>query len=261
MKNLRWVRLVFSLLILGVLAGMIPLYSEAQAFTVASRPHLYIEVYIGTSTTPAVPRQEIALGNAVSCTTTAQNYCYPLTTAAYNNGGLNYGLVGHQFRIADHTASNPARVNINDKPTISNTNPSDTIIVTGMKLIPTTSWSQYDVVTVKLIVTNKFDAQPNPPANGTSGYYPFGMSVGGTYNTTPSPAGNYYQMYGRGIFTGTLLTGPWTNIENVDNPHADFAITRGQSDTRCDGPPSAFSGNQVSIVPVHRRLRFRGITF
>jgi hypothetical protein len=116
-----------------------------------------------------------------------------------------------------------------------------------MKLLPTTTWSQYDAVTVKLIVTNKFDAQPNPVANGTSSFYPFGMSVGGTYNTSPSPAGNFYQMYGRGIFTGTLLTGPWTNIQNVDNPHADFAITRGQSDTRCYGTPLPSPGTKYPL--------------
>jgi hypothetical protein len=250
LKYLQRAGLVFVLLIGGVVAGMIPLYSEAQAFTVASTPHLYIEVYLGTSTTPAVPRQEIALGNAVSCATTAQNYCYPLTTAAYNNtvNSVNqfYGPVGHKFQIADHTASNPARVNINDKQTVSNSNPSDIIIVTGMKLLPTTTWGQYDVVTVKLIVTNKFDAQPNPVANGTSSFYAFGMSVGGTYNTSPSPAGNFYQMYGRAVFTGTLLTGPWTNLQNVDNPHADFSITRGASDPRCAGTPL---GQIVNGIP------------
>ena len=245
MRSLQRAGLVSILMIVGVLAGMIPLYSEAQA---SSTPHLYIEVYLGTSTTPAIPRQEIFLGSPVSCTSTAYNYCFPLTTAAYNNGGLNYGPAGHAFRIEDYVAiTNPARVNINDKQTISSSNPADTITVTGMKLLPTTTWSQYDVVTVKLIVTHKFDAQPNGVANGTSSFYPFGMSVGGQYNTSPSPAGNFYQMYGRGIFTGTSLTTPWTNLENVDNPHADFSITRGQADSRCYGTPLPSPGTKYPL--------------
>ena len=130
-----------------------------------------------------------------------------------------------------------------------------------MKLIPTTSWSQYDVVTVKLIVTNKFDAQPNPPANGTSGYYPFGMSVGGRI----IPPHLLLVIITRcteeesSLELCLLAHGPI--LENVDNPHADFAITRGAVRYALLRVAASFSGNQVSIVPVHRRLRFPGITF
>ena len=237
MKSLRWVGLLFSLLIVGVLGGlMAPLPSNAQ--TVASRPQLYIEVYLGTSTTPAVPRQQISLGNPVTCPSGGPNYCYPLTTAAYNNSGLNYGPTNRQFRIENFSSTNLARVNITDKATSSSTSPADVIVVTGLKLVPivtTAGWPSTDKVTVRLIVRNKFDSQPNPPANGTSSFYPFGMSVGGMYQTSPSPAGNFYQMYGVGTFitnsNGTVPSGQPKKLSNDQNTDADF-IPSGV-DSRC----------------------------
>ena len=223
---------------------MAPLPSEAQTPN-ASRPHLYIEVYLGTATTPAVPRQEIFLSNTlVTCPSGGPNYCYALTTAAYNNGGLNYGPTNRQFRIENFSSTALARMNISDRNTSSNTSPADVIVVTGMKLVPivtTNGWGSSVGVVVKLIVTNKFDAQPSPPANGTSSFYPFGMSVGGMYQTSPSPAGNYYQMYGTGTFVTTgsppePASGQPKNLANDSNTHADF--TPVGIDSRCSDGPS-----------------------
>ncbi|TKB79445.1 MAG: hypothetical protein E8D42_08630 [Nitrospira sp.] len=122
-----------------------------------------------------------------------------------------------------------------------------------MKLVPATTWSSLDKVIVKLIVKQKFDAQPNPAADGLTKFFPFGISVGGTYATNPSPAGNYYQMYGTGIFE-TVATSPFgpasgqpKNIANNFNPHADFTPASGTADTKCYGTPLSAGGNKYPM--------------
>jgi hypothetical protein len=155
--------------------------------------------------------------------------------------------------IQNYSGTAFARVNVNDVPTSSNTNPSDVIVVTGMKVVPATTWVSTDNVMVKLIVKNKFDAQPNPAANGSTSFYPFGMSVGGTMATSPTPAGDYYQMYGTGVFE-TVATSPFgpatgqpKNIANNFNPHADFTPTAGSADTRCYGNPISAGGTKYPM--------------
>ena len=232
-----------TMLLIAAVCGevMAPMSSEAQIPN-ASRPTLTIQVTFGTSTTS----QNIPINpTPVTCSSIQFNYCYELAASAYTTF---YGPVGHQFSVQNYSGTALVRVNVNDVPTSSNTNPSDVIIVTGLKLVPATSWSSLDNVIIKLIVKQKFDAQPNSAADGVTKFYPFGISVGGTFATNPSPAGNYYQMYGTGIFetNGTSPFGPASgqpkNIANQFNPHADFTPASGTADTKCYGVPLSSAG-------------------
>lgn len=251
MRHHRWLQsigLTALLLGTGMIGGLVaPPSAEAQVRN-ASRPTLTIEViFNGTSggiqNIPVNP-------TPVACSSTAFNYCYALSASAYTTF---YGPTGHQFQVQNYSGSVPVQINVADFPTSGTSNPADVIIVTGMKLVPATTWGSLDNVILKLTVRNKFDAQPNPPANGSSSFYPFGMSVGGLFNTIPSPAGNFYQMYGRGTFE-TVATSPFgpaagqpKNIANQFNPHADFNVTQGTSDSRCYGTPLSAGGTKYPL--------------
>lgn len=246
-KWLQCIRLITLLLGAEVIVGFIePPPSDAQR--VASRPTLQIEVIFNGVSNGI---QTIPINSTpVTCSSTAFNYCYALGPAAYTTF---YGPVGHQFSVQDYSGTVPARVNVNDVATSSNTNPADVLILTGIKLVPATTWSSTDRVIVKLIIKNKFDAQPNPPANGSTIFFPFGMSVGGTFTTSPSPAGNIYQMYGTGVFE-TVATSPFgpapgqpKNIANQFNPHADFSVTQGTADNRCYGTALSSGGTKYPM--------------
>ncbi|MBH0179705.1 MAG: hypothetical protein HP491_18040 [Nitrospira sp.] len=241
--------LAVMLLVSGVLGElMAPMTSDAQT-PAASRPTLTIEVTFNNISNGIQPI--LVNPTLVACPlNSAFNYCYGLDATALTSF---YGPVGHQFNIQNYSGTAPVRINVVDLPTSGNTNPADTIVLTGMKLVPITSWGSTDNVVVKLTVTNKFDAQPNPPANGSTSFYPFGMSVGGTFATNPSPAGNVYQMYGTGIFetNGTAPFGPATgqpkNIANQFNPHANFNVTPGTADTKCYGTPLSAGGTKYPL--------------
>ena len=235
MRSLRGVGVLFSLLIVGVLGGLLaPLPSEAVN---ATTPTITITVdSMSGSTILATDIETFTLGNglnsptATSCPAGGPNYCYPLVTFESNATKGAVGPANRQFKVM-HATNQIAKLNISDYKTVSNTNPSDTIVLTGVQFVPIVTaagWPTTAKVRLTVTVRNKFDAQPNPPANGTTSFYPFGMTIGGFFGSSPSPIGDISQIYGKGTLvttaTGLPGTGQPKSIYN-NNTHYDADLT------------------------------------
>jgi hypothetical protein len=218
MRSLRWVGFVFSLLIVGVLGGLIaPLPSDAVN---ATPPVIKIEVKQGTSSTGQVDLQ-YRLATHVDSTcpaptpdgTWGPNYCYKIITPqAFTTPN------GYQVQIQDVDAQvGKAQLQISDFKSIPGQSPQDGMKLSGIKIVPvaTPTWNADSSVEVKVIITatNKFDAQPNPPATAalarrlpwtinTAGYWEALQSA--LVNT--SPVGDIFELFGEGTFVtaGTL---------------------------------------------------------
>jgi hypothetical protein len=236
MRSLRGVGVLFSLLIVGVLGGlMAPLPSEAVN---ATTPTITITVdSMSGSTVLATDTETFTLNDglnpptATSCPAGGPNYCYPLVTFESNPTKSTVGPVNRQFKVM-HAPNQTAKLNISDYKTVSNTNPSDTMVLTGVQFVPIVTaagWLPTAKVRLTVTVQNKFDAQPNPQADGTASFYPFGMTIGGFFGSSPSPIGDISQMYAFGTFVtagvGNISTaGQPKNISNSNNNDANLTV-------------------------------------
>jgi hypothetical protein len=227
MKHFRDIGLATSLAIGGVLGGLVAPVSSGAVD--ATRPEITIKVEsLGVIKASATSTVTLLNPTSQTCPPGGPNYCYPLETFEVNPSKL-YGPANRQFKVM-HAPNQTAKLNISDYPTVNNTSPSDTMVLTGVQFVPIVTaagWPSNEKVILTITVKNKFDAQPNPSANGTTTFYPFGMTVGGYFSSSPSPIGNISQMWGKGIFVtnaGSPATGQPKNISNSNNPDADTTV-------------------------------------
>lgn len=138
MKYLRWIGLMSSLLIVGVLGGlMAPLPSNAAP---ASRaPTVTLQMDAGATLTINTTLSTCLSGD----TTLGYNYCYSVPT------GQLVGTSPKQFRV--ETNGTP-RVRIADK------NGTDKMSLTGVRFVPVGSWLRTEIHTLTLKVKHTFDA-------------------------------------------------------------------------------------------------------
>jgi hypothetical protein len=237
MRSLRWLGLVFSLLIVGVLGGlMAPPPSDAANATI---PTITIKVTAsGTTTTNTIPLYAATNTTFSTCTTTGYNYCFGLHTYE-NDTTMQFGPSNRQFRVRIYPNAK-AQLQIADFPGTVTTQPLDKMVLTGVKFVavcpvssatepcPSTNWPQTEKVTVTIIVNHKFDAQPNTAANGTSSFYLYGITAGGYMATPLTAVGTIAQIYAKGTFVtdslGNPASGQPKNVSNDQNPDADLTV-------------------------------------
>jgi hypothetical protein len=173
MKILRWLALVYSLLIGGILIAPVP----AEAV-----PTLTISVDFAAPET-------VSLAGSGTCPMPAgYTACYRIdTTGSYGSGS---------FTLVDVSLTNPARVLIAD--TTGAGNSLDLFTLTGVKFVPSSGLTGQH--TVQAVLMNTFDAAPNPAGN-----YLFAMRTGGYF--VASAGGNNLlntvSLSGLGDFSGS----------------------------------------------------------
>ena len=237
MKYLRHFGLASSLVIGGVLAGMMaPLPSEARTTLVTISVDASSVTASGWSggsaiTTATIPFDYVTgsgIANGVTCPAgdaTNYNICYKITTfgeivgvAAANNtlyGPTNTDATkSRQFKIMNAVGTDlvtqDARLLIQD---CNGGGCLEKMVLTGLKIVPSsTTW---DASRVKVTITfqNTFDFLPNDTTDGTAASsYRFGLSIVGVFKDTavPStctlqstlgcPVNDEMHMYGTGLF-------------------------------------------------------------
>jgi hypothetical protein len=216
MRSIRWVGLVYCLVIVGVLGGlMAPLPSQADP----PMPTLTIDgvtinnlIYYGdgcgTGTTPAA-RQAAPFDTAYNACWSIPNasggvlFISPslVTTEAQRTGGR---LVG-QWYISSYSSTNKARVLIYDVSSGSN---PDGMKLSGTSITPTAGGAATRITDVILI--NTFN---QPDGGNLKGNYSWAMSQGGHIDPFP----NTETMVGSGVrLSGTIQKVDNTNIGNGD---------------------------------------------
>jgi hypothetical protein len=219
MRYLRWVGLVFSLLIVGVLGGLIaPLSSEAVTIG-PTAPTLSIKVEtvgLGSSGPEAITLTTV--GEPVRCTgagtpEAAYNYCYRITTydvdgKLYGPGGVN-DANARKFKVMN-APDQTAKLLIFDGSL-------DLFTLTGVQFVPcvvaaddpnsgsprcnATSWpSDPNKVTLTISMTNTFNITASGITNGSTSVYRFGLKIAGKMATSPNPIDDTVQMTGTGNF-------------------------------------------------------------
>lgn len=187
MKYLRWVGLMPSLLIVGLLGGLlVPVTSESAP--ASSPPTFTIQLDSGTVVT---------INTTLSSTcVTGYNYCYSIPT-----GQVVTGTNGRQYRL---DANGTPRVRIADK------NGLDKMSPTGFKLVPVGSWPNTEVHTLTLKVKHTFNATTDGPTGPTinqtnAGNTTWALRSAGEFNANAGsdPVGNQVTLTGTGIFSGT----------------------------------------------------------
>ena len=191
MRSLRWVGLVFSLLIVGVLGGlMAPLPSEANP------PTLTLQADNGDPVN--------ILGASTSCPS-GYNQCYRVNFSAANANGSN----SRSFNvfIAPGTSSTSSKLRIND------TASQDALKLTEVKFAPTSTsdWPNTESHVLRIVMTNTFNT-----SNG-AGNYVFALRSGGYLQAggTVSPIYTQYDFLtftGTGTFSPTLVNVPLLNV-------------------------------------------------
>jgi hypothetical protein len=187
MKYLRWVGLMPSLLIVGMLGGLLaPLPSEAAP--ASSPPTIMLQMDGGTV-------QTITTTLSSTCDAT-YNYCYSIPT-----GRVVTGTNGRQYRL---DANGTPRVRIADK------NGLDKMSPTGFKLVPVGSWPNTEVHTLTLSVKHTFNATTDGPTGGTinatnAGLTTWALRSAGEFNANSGsdPVNNKVTLTGTGIFSGS----------------------------------------------------------
>ena len=185
MKTLRWLALVYSLLIVGILIA--PVSSEAA-------PTLTISVDFASPVS-------ISLGGVGTCPMPAgYTACYLIDTSVSNGGP--FGVAPNTFTLQNVSSTNPARVLIAD--TTGAGNSLDLFTLTGVKFVPGSTFDSNQHV-VQVFLTNMFDAAPNPVGN-----YLFAMRTGGYF--VASAGGNNLlntaSLSGLGDFGGGTVSVP-----------------------------------------------------
>jgi hypothetical protein len=180
MKYLQRVGLLSSLLIVGVLGGlMAPVYSEAGTAT------LRLQVDSGNSV-------DILTGSTATCPT-GYNKCYTVTSTPIAFGNNSRGF---KVLLMNDIAS------------------QDAFKLTGVQFVPTStsSWPNTESHVLKIVMTNTFDAAPN-----TAGNYVFALRTGGYLQAggTVSPLYTQYDFVrfeGTGTFSPSLVNKPILNV-------------------------------------------------
>lgn len=242
MRNLRWVGLLFSLLIVAVVGGlMAPMPSEAGTPTLT----LQVDKGVGGATTATS-----ILGAQVTCAT-GFTLCYAINTSAIATGNK-----GKSFRAATITGASP-RLNIADVTS------GDKMSVTGVQFIPTstTNFPLDEVHYLEIVATHTYDAAfttkvttGNTPSAQS---YTFGLHWGGYTQAGPLPVlpnsskGNLVQMKGEGKFTSATTL---TRLFNTSNPlpiAVPLNATKNDmyQDVGNDIAKASFLEDQVSTFP------------
>lgn len=183
MRSLRWVGLVFSLLIVGVLGGlMAALPSEAA-------PTLTIDgVNVGLT--------------QITCADTGYNSCWSLNGTSPRTIGV--------WKVGDASATNKARVLIND---VSTAGSVDTMKLTGVTFTPVVAAG---TKVTNAVVTNLY----NQTAGGNpAGSFSWAMSQGGYFDppSNENVVGNRLKLTGTstvgalGVLDTLTLTSPTIN--------------------------------------------------
>jgi len=231
MRSLLWVGLVCSLLIVGALGGLIaPPPSDAANATL---PTISITVKLSNGTTTT---NQLTLLSPVTCPAGGPNYCYPIVTYDTDVSKI-YGPPNRQFKVLNVPNTPGARLNISDYGNTLTTVPSDAMVLTGVQFVPLVTaagWPTNETVYLTITVHNKFDAQPNPQANGTSTFYPYGMTIGGNFASGGSPIGDISQLWGTGIFvTGTGSVPAGTQPRNISNTNTNYDANKTVNSFAC----------------------------
>jgi len=219
MRHLRWVRLVFSLLIVGVLGGlMAPLPSEAvidPTLTFAVDSTAPVDVHLSSGC--AIPAGYRA--------------CYTVTTGGVfsgtgPNGDTQSFSIGPylsgvpQVLVADSDGSGLDSVTLTSVEFFPCVSPCTTKLAyygTGLADVKNkganTAANKYGYThTLTLVLTHKFDAVSNPVTSGSSNRYAFALRTSGQFTPSVNASGDYAKLTGVGIFgsetTQTPLLGP-----------------------------------------------------
>jgi hypothetical protein len=209
MNYLRWVGLMPSLLIVGVLEGLFaPLLSEAAP--ASSPPTITLQLDSGTV-------QTITTALSSTCDAT-YNYCYSIPT-----GRVVTGTNGRQYRL---DANGTPRVRIADK------NGLDKMSPTGFKLVPVGSWSNTEVHTLTLTVRHTFNATTDGPTGATinqtnAGLTTWALRSAGEFNAISGsdPVNNRVTLTGTGIFSGTTSVNILSTSGTKNRNPLTFTIT------------------------------------
>jgi len=190
MKYLRWVGLMPSLPIVGLLGGLLaPLPMEAAA---PSTPTVTLKmdsgptITIGT-TLSSCPAGDITLG---------YNYCYAVAT------GQTVGTAPKQFQVQ---ANGTPRLRIADK------NGQDKMSLTGVKFVPVGSWPNTESHTLTLTVSGTLNATTDGVSGPTintnnAGIYKWALRSAGEFNANSGSdaVGNSVVLTGKGTFSPTI---------------------------------------------------------
>ncbi|MEI8014862.1 MAG: hypothetical protein WCH20_08495 [Nitrospira sp.] len=188
MRYIGWVGFVPSLLMVGVLGGlMAPPPSEAMTITIDG-------LDVTGSVTP------------YTCET-GYSSCWYITTAI--NTPLTIAGTNDTWKVADVSTTNRARVRINDVGGTPATN-VDKMNLTGIKLTPTTSTKK----TAHIIITHTYSTGQG------LGDYQWGMGVTGQFepgpNATDTVLNNQFVLIGTGNFDTPDTTDPAIEIGRLD---------------------------------------------
>lgn len=193
MRSLRWVGLVFSLLIVGVLGGlMTSLPSEAAPPT--APPTLKLQVDTGSTLTLTTTLSTCLAGDISA----GYNYCYAVPT------GGTVGTAPVRFTVM---ANGTPRVRLADK------NGQDKMSLTGVKFVPVvvslTQWPNNVSHNLTLTLSGILDATTDPTAgnatiNATNaGIYKWAVRSGGEFNANvgSDSVNNTLDLRGKGTFS------------------------------------------------------------
>jgi hypothetical protein len=206
MKYLRWVGLMSSLLIVGVLGGWLaPLPSEALN---SVQPTLTIDgVSVALTRIPNV-------NNACPSPDTAYNSCWLIPNTTIHTAATPSRRIGNWY-VGNYSASNKARVLINDASAAGS---RDSMKMTGITFTPVVTTG---TKVTHAIITHTF----NEGGGNISGDYLWALAQGGQFDppTTENVIGNKLKLTGTGTASGAnfplgvLDTGNFTTstIPNV----------------------------------------------
>lgn len=204
MKYLRWVGLMPSLLIVGLLGRLfVPVTSEAAP--ASAPPTVTLQMDAGATLTITTTLSTCLAGD----TTLGYNYCYSVPV------GQLVGTSPKQFRVE---ANGTPRVRIADK------NGTDKMSLTGVRFVPVGSWPTTEVHTLTLKVKHTFNATTDSATGATinatnAGNTVWALRSAGEFNATAGSdaVGNQVTLTGTGIFSGStsvniLSTGGTKNL-------------------------------------------------
>ena len=206
MNYLRWVGLMPSLLIVGVLGGWLaPLPSEALN---SVQPTLTIDgVSVALTRIPNV-------NNACPSPDTAYNSCWTIPNTIVHTPTTPSRRIGNWY-VGDYSATNQARVLINDASAAGS---RDSMKMTGITFTPVVTTG---TKVTHAIITHTF----NEGGGNISGDYLWALAQGGQFDppTTENVVGNKLKLTGTGTASGAnfplgvLDTGQFTTstIPNV----------------------------------------------
>ena len=180
MRSLRRFGLVPSLLIVGVLGGLL-----APASSEASSTSLTLQVDSGTPVN--------ILGGAVGCPT-------GFTSCFAVGGTATGGNPSRSYTVSAAPGLSP-RLNMTDITT------TDQAKLTGIKIAPVvTNFPSTEAHVLKIVFRNIFDAGPNP-----AGFYVFAMRTGGYFAAGGTPLNTQYDFVeykGTGTFCAIATCSP-----------------------------------------------------